>query len=169
MSRPYRLDLRGQKFGKLTVIKQLPERKNGHIVWECLCECGKTTVVKGVHLKSGHTKSCGCYSSERTTLMNTTHGETHTRLYSIWNSMKNRCNNPKRNCYPYYGGRGIRVCEEWENSFVSFRDWAQNNGYAPHLTLDRINPDKNYEPNNCRWATWHEQRINQRRTCKEVI
>ena len=77
--------------------------------------------------------------------------------------MKNRCNNPKNKAYFYYGGKGVSVCEEWEHSFESFRDWAKGNGYKSDLTLDRINPDGNYEPSNCRWATWHEQRMNQRR------
>lgn len=163
MIRPYKLDLQGQRFGKLTVLKEVSERRCGHVVWECLCDCGKTCIVRGGHLKSGHSTSCGCFSSEKTIEMNTTHGGTHSRLYSIWASMKSRCNNPQNKAYSYYGGRGIRVCEEWEKDFSAFRDWAESHGYSPELTLDRINPDGNYEPNNCKWATWHEQRINQRR------
>lgn len=156
-------EIQGLKFGRLTVLRKLPERRYKKVMWECICECGKIVVAATGHLTSGHTKSCGCYVKDRNIEIHTTHGETHTRLYSIWLSMKNRCNNPKNKAYFYYGGKGVSVCEEWENSFESFRDWAKGNGYKSDLTLDRINPDGNYEPSNCRWATWHEQRMNQRR------
>ncbi len=162
---PYRtVDLAGQRFGKLVAIGPTAERSSGRVVWECICDCGKPAFAQSSHLVSGHTKSCGCYSREKTTEMNTTHGCTHTRLYRIWTSMKTRCTNPKSKTYDYYGGRGIGICSEWMDDFSTFHNWAINNGYAEELTIDRINGDRNYSPDNCRWATWHEQRINQRRS-----
>lgn len=161
--RIYKHELMGQRFGRLVVTGESEERRNGKVMWDCICDCGTRCKVRSCHLVNGHTKSCGCYSSEKTTEMNTTHGETHTRLHSIWASMKTRCNNPNSKSYAYYGGRGIRVCKLWEDSFEEFRDWALSNGYADDLTLDRKEVNGNYEPCNCHWATWHEQRVNQRR------
>ncbi len=164
---PYRtIDLSGQRFGKLVAIGPTDQRSSGKVVWECQCDCGRTAYAQSAHLASGHTRSCGCYSGEKTIQMNTTHGGTGTRLYRIWNSMKTRCMNPNCNHFDYYGGRGISICAEWLNNFATFYLWAVNNGYDQSLTLDRIDSDGNYEPGNCRWATWHEQRVNQRR-CKQ--
>lgn len=157
-------NLTGMRFGKLLVLNKTELRRNGKILWECQCDCGNTCLVRSCHLISGHTKSCGCYSSEKTTQMNTTHNGTHSRFYSIWSSMKTRCNNPNSKAFDYYGGRGITVCPEWQYSFESFRNWAIMNGYSDKLTLDRINGDKGYAPENCRWATWHQQRMNQNRS-----
>lgn len=161
--RVYKHNLSGKRFGKLVVVSESEERRNGRVMWNCLCDCGNSCVVRSCHLISGHTKSCGCFSSEKTTEMNTTHGSTHSRLYSIWKSMKTRCNNPKSKAYNYYGGRGIHICDLWQNDFSAFKEWALENGYSDELTIDRKNPDGNYEPQNCRWTTWHEQRMNQRR------
>ncbi len=163
MAKVYKHELAGQRFGKLLVIAESEERRNGKVLWECVCDCGNKCLVRSCHLISGHTKSCGCYSSERTIAANTTHGGTHSRLFSIWKSMKTRCGNPNSKSYSYYGGRGIKVCDLWLNNFAEFEKWALENGYSDKLTLDRKNPDGNYEPDNCRWATWHEQRINRRR------
>lgn len=159
-------DLTGKRFGKLVVVRETEERRNGKVVWECVCDCGNTCKVRSCHLISGHTKSCGCYSSEYTTARNLTHGETHTRLHSIWSSMKTRCGNPHSKSYKYYGGRGIQVCQEWSDSFEKFRDWSLENGYAENLTLDRKDNDKGYAPDNCKWSTRKEQRMNQRRMKK---
>lgn len=165
--RVYKHDLRGMRFGRLVAVEQTEERKHGKVLWLCKCDCGKLCSVMSTRLVSGHTTSCGCYVSDLRTELNTTHGGTHTRLYSIWDSMKTRCNNPKSKTYSYYGGKGITVCPEWEKSFEAFRDWALANGYADNLTLDRIDSDKGYAPDNCQWATWHEQRVNQKRGDKE--
>lgn len=133
------------------------------MLWECKCDCGKTVLIQGTRIKNKASKSCGCDAVEKTIKRCTTHNKTHTRLHSIWNSMKSRCNNPNRKCYCYYGGKGIKVCDEWSKDFMSFYNWAISNGYSDELTLDRIDGDKNYSPDNCRWATRHEQRINQKR------
>ena len=157
------IDLRGKQFGKLTAILPTDKRSFGKIVWECLCDCGNTCFVQSTKLSTGHTKSCGCWSKEKTTMMNLTHGGTGSRLYVIWRSMKTRCLNAKSKSYGYYGGRGISISEDWIQNFEAFRDWALINGYSEKLTLDRIDCDGMYEPKNCRWATWHEQMMNRRR------
>lgn len=161
--RVFRHDFRGKRFGKLIAIEPTEERLHGKVMWLCKCDCGKTCKVMSTRLSSGHTKSCGCYSSELTTQMNTTHGGTGTRLFSIWQSMKTRCSNPNSKAYKWYGGRGITVCKEWLHDFGAFQRWALSHGYQDDLTIDRINVDMGYCPKNCRWASWHEQRINQRR------
>lgn len=154
------IDITGQKFNNLTVIERLPNAKGGISVWKCLCDCGNYTTVRASNLKNGAVKSCGCLKHISRTK---THGETHTRLYSLWNAMKNRCNNPNANCYMRYGGRGIKVCDEWQESFVSFRDWSLENGYDETLSIDRIDNNKGYYPKNCRWVTF-EQQCNNRRS-----
>lgn len=157
-------DLTGQRFFRLTVLKYAGS-KNGHL-WECKCDCGKIKKVYGYDLKSETVRSCGCWkneqAAERAIQRNTRHSETHTRLYRIWHSMKQRCYYKKGVPYANYGGRGIRVCDEWLQNFVAFRDWALSHGYADNLSLDRIDPNGNYEPNNCRWATAYEQTHNRR-------
>jgi len=151
------IDLSNQQFGKLKVIKRAPSPDN-RARWQCQCECGGTCVVKGTNLRAGQTTSCGCnrrLAGERAR----THNLSHSRIYRTWANMKTRCYNAKSENYPEYGGRGIRVCEEWLE-FEPFNAWAVNNGYAENLSIDRMNVNGNYEPSNCQWITMEEQQGN---------
>lgn len=158
-----RMDLTGQKFGKLTVIG-FEEVRGKHACWKCKCSCGKISFVTTGNLRSGHTKSCGCAFYET---KNKTHGFSKTRLYGVWLNIKNRCYLQTKNDYERYGGRGIDMCQEWKNDFVSFRKWAYKNGYDENAdfmecTLDRIDFNKGYYPDNCRWVNNKEQQNNKR-------
>ena len=152
-------DLTGQKFGRLTVLSRA-ENRNHHTYWNCVCECGAFSVVTSYHLTHGRTKSCGCLRSDATILSHTTHGLTEHPLYKVWRAMKERCYLPTNKRFEHYGGRGIKVCDEWKDDFVAFFEWSIRNGYEEGLSIDRINVDGNYEPNNCRWITMDEQSRN---------
>lgn len=152
-------DLSMQRFGKLQVMEYMYS-KDGHTYWLCKCDCGNEVIRRSDHLITGRSKSCGCLRKEMLRQRKTTHGKTHTRLYNIWSGMKRRCINSNDKRYEDYGGRGITVCDEWKDDFQAFHDWAMENGYEEHLTIDRINNDGNYEPSNCRWATYQQQNKN---------
>jgi hypothetical protein len=146
----------GKKFNDLTII----EYKNSKFT--CRCVCGKETIVVPKNLINGRIVSCGCQNKEKTKERMTLHGDSGKRLYRIYRGMLARCYDPKSEKYKDYGGRGIKVCEEWLSNYVIFREWALNNGYSDELSIDRIDNDKGYSPDNCRWTTLGVQRANQR-------
>ena len=148
---PKRLDLKGHKFNMLTVL-EFYDVQNGMSRWKCKCDCGKEIVAYGRNLKSGNTMSCGCYWESRKHEHGLKHGESKTRLYQIWCDMKDRCYNPNNVAYKYYGGKGVIICEEWLD-YSNFSAWAKSNGYSDNLTIDRINGNKNYVADNCRWIS----------------
>lgn len=156
------IDLTGRRFGRLTVVSRAENTKSGAVRWLCKCECGNTTVSMGQNLKKGKAQSCGCLAKEISSINNRTHGLRGTRLYKIWQGMKQRCHCPSSVHYERYGSRGITVCDEWRNDFKSFYDWAMANGYSDDLSIDRIDNDKGYFPENCRWASNKDQQSNLR-------
>lgn len=154
-----KIDLTGQVFTRLTVVKESTERKGGSIVWECLCDCGNYASVTSTHLVREKTKSCGCLSKERLAEGRFKHGKSNTFEHDSWRSMKARCYNENNSRFEKYGARGISVCERWLNSFENF---LVDMGEAPEgLTLDRIDVNGNYCPENCRWADIYTQNFNQ--------
>ena len=165
------IDLTGQRFGRLTVIERAENAGNKQIRWLCKCDCGGKVTVRGDHLRSSYVLSCGCLNRENTSKRSrklmTKHGLYYTRLYKTWSNMKDRCCNPKNRSYPRYGGRGITVCEEWLHNFQAFYDWAMANGYRDDLSIDRIDNDKGYSSDNCRWAT-AEMQLNNVSTNRRV-
>lgn len=154
-------DISNQKFGKLLALQRTSEKRWGVYLWLCLCDCGKTKVAPVNSLKSGLVRSCGCLSKDRASLLKT-HGMYGTTEYKTWSSMIQRCTNPKSRQYKQYGGKGISVCDRWKNSFEEFyRDMGKK---PPNMSLDRIDPSKGYELQNCRWADKFIQARNKRKS-----
>ena len=161
-------DISGQRFGRLVVIRREGSSPLGVAKWHCQCDCGKECVVEGAKLRKHNTMSCGCLHDDLAAERRTVHGKSSSRLYAVWKSMTQRCNNPNNKNYDIYGGRGITVCDAWQSSFQAFYSWAMANGYdenapAGQCTIDRIDNDKGYSPDNCRWVDQKTQNNNKRR------
>ena len=176
------IDITGMKFGRLTALYPIEDdRKDTY--WMCKCVCGNFIDLPSGSLRNGNTKSCGCLHKDfmktidRTKISHKKHGAFDKyghgeRLYFVWKGMKRRCNNANSDCYKYYGGRGIKICDEWNNDYSCFREWALSHGYDPNAergkcTIDRIDNNGGYEPNNCRFVSMAIQNLNKRKrkTC----
>lgn len=155
---PRLIDMEGQRFGRWLVGKQAGNSPKGGALWHATCECGGQGTPMGADLRSGKSTSCGCLQKTAVRRTMTTHGGSGSRLHRIWKGMHSRCSDTS---VVLYGGRGIAVCEDWR-SFSAFREWAQANGYAEDLSIDRIDNDGGYSPDNCRWSTDETQSQNRR-------
>lgn len=159
------IDLTGKTFGRLYVVSRLENDKHRKTRWLCQCSCPNKTElnVSGNCLLSENTKSCGCLRIENNRIVRISHGKSNSRIYKVWQSMKDRCYNKSCSDYKNYGGRGILICDEWLNNFQTFYDWAIINGYSEVLTIDRKDNDGNYEPSNCRFVDRDTQNKNRRK------
>ena len=163
-----KIEMIGKKFDRLEVIEEAGRNHRMEVLWLCVCDCGNEVVINGVNLRSGNSKSCGCRRKEAASKSFTKHGRSSTRLYQIWNQVVQRCTNPKSEKYEYYGGRGIKLCDRWLDVDLFFVDMEEV--YDKHVdiygekdtTIDRIDPNGDYEPNNCRWTTRSQQSRNTR-------
>lgn len=161
-----RHELSGSRFGKWVVLSYAGPSPNKakSAMWSCICDCGTESIVFGFALRNGSSTSCGCSVSERNRAYKAKQniaGQSRHRLYNTWGHMRDRCLNPSSDSWHNYGGRGIKICPEWESP-LAFIEWAQSAGYRPGLTLDRIDNDLGYSSDNCRWATAKEQHENKR-------
>lgn len=158
----------GEKYERLTIEREVDAIKGSIRKFLCKCSCGKKKIIRLADIRSGHTKSCGCLNSEILIERNWKHGYVGTRIYTIWTHMLARCRNKNNQDYKYYGGRGITICDEWLNHEI-FHKWAIKNGYSNNLTIERINNDKNYEPDNCKWIPHGQQSINRKSNISSII
>lgn len=154
------IDITGLRFGKLVAVERIGRNSAGAVLWRLQCDCGGETTSTTGNFRAGNKRSCKCGAGKSALI----HGMRYTRLYSIWQSMKQRCFRKSHPCYHRYGGRGITICQEWLQ-FEPFRDWALANGYSSALQIDRTNNDGNYEPANCRFVTPAENMRN--RSCSK--
>jgi hypothetical protein len=158
------VDITGNKYGKLLVINREGRNKSNKITWKCRCDCGKEVIVTGNNLKNGHTQSCGCLHKEADLRKAKRNNMSETKLGKAWYNMIYRATSPKNREAHRYLNRGITVCDEWRDSFESFVKWSMDNGYADNLSLDRINNNKGYSPDNCRWVNQLTQVRNRENT-----
>lgn len=150
----------GKKYGRLYVKSSY--RKNRHLYLKCLCDCGREKDIRADSVLKG-TVSCGCYQKEKMSKISKKHGMSKTKIYHVWQTMIQRCENPNTKSYKHYGGRGVTIYQEWLEDFVNFYNWAMENGYSDGLSIDRIDNDKGYFPDNCRWVSKVVQSNNTRR------
>lgn len=153
-------DITGRRFNRLLVIERSYTDKDNFILWKCLCDCGNVVLERSYPIRTGEIKSCGCLNQELRLKRVTKHGLSKLPIYMVYKSMKRRCYSPKDKRFNRYGGRGISVCDEWIKNSVAFIKWAFNNGYKEGLSLDRIDNNKNYSPDNCRFISVAENNRN---------